>query len=88
MVYDFRDGEERNLDYLAVGAFDLDAWRRQRLCRFHAADDATYAVAVGRYNLNVVPAVERSQGCEGFGYFHYCLPRFPGLIVENYYTAL
>lgn len=76
MVYDLCDGEERDFDDFAVGAFDLDARRRQRLCRLHAANDAAYAVAIGCYNLHVVHAVERAQGCEGFSYFHYDLPRF------------
>jgi hypothetical protein len=76
MVYDFCDRQEGNLDDLAIGAFNLDAGRRQRLCRFHAADDAADAVAVCRHNLYVVLAIEWAQGCEGFSYFHCLLPRF------------
>ena len=87
MVYDLCDGQERNLDDFSVSAFNLDARSRQRLGRLHAADDATYAFAVGGDNLHVVLAVERAQGCEGFSYFHYNLPRFLCLIDENHYTA-
>ena len=83
MIYDLCDRQERNLDDFAVGAFDFDARRRQRLCRLHAADDAAYALAVRCYNLYVVHAVERLQGREGFSYFHYDLPRFLRLTVRK-----
>jgi hypothetical protein len=76
VIYDFSDGLERNLDYFASRALDLDAWRGQRLSRLHAANDAANACSVCRYDLHVVHPVERAQGCEGFGYFHWCLPRF------------
>jgi hypothetical protein len=72
VVNDLADGCERDFDDLAVGAFHLDAWDGERLCHLHAADDAAHALAVGRDDFNVVLAVERPEGCEGFGDFH-CL---------------
>lgn len=76
VVYDFRDGEERNLDDLAIGAFDLDAWCRQGLRRLHAANDAANAMAFCRHDFHIVQAVEGTQGCESFSYFQWLLPHF------------
>src|SRR2546429_7972044 len=72
MIYDFGDGCERDFDDLAVGAFDLDARRGERLRHLHAANDAADALAVRSDDFDVVFAVEWFQSCEGFGDFH-CL---------------
>ena len=72
MIYDFGDGCERDFDDLAVGAFDLDARRGERLRHLHAANDAADALAVRSDDFDVVFAVEWFQSCEGFGNFH-CL---------------
>lgn len=70
MVNNFDDVEERNLDDFAVGTFDFDAGRGERLRRFHTADDAAHAAAVLRNDFNIILAVKRLEGCEGFSYFH------------------
>src|SRR5713226_693735 len=70
VIDDFDDRRERDLHNLAVGAFDLDARRGQRLSCFHAAHDAAHALAIPRHNLNVAFAVERSQRRQGLGDFH------------------
>ena len=57
-VFDFSDGRKRYLDDLTVCAFDLNAWRGQSLGRFHTADDSAYALAVHRYDLNVILAIK------------------------------
>lgn len=62
VVYDFGDDRERNFDDLAVGALDFDARRGQRLRHLHTVNDATYALAVGRDDLDIVFAVEGFQG--------------------------
>lgn len=71
MIHYLFDRRERYFDDLAVAALYLDAGCCERLRHLHAADYAAYAIAVRRDNLNVVLAVERAQGCEGFCYFHY-----------------
>jgi hypothetical protein len=83
VVYDFGDSGEGDFDYLAVGALDLDARRGQCLSGFHAADDAAHAVTVRCYDLDVVFAVERAQGCEGFGDFHYLFTALSLLVVAK-----
>src|SRR3982751_2287281 len=70
MVYDLLDCRKGYFDDLAVGALDLDAGRRQRLCGLHAADYAAYAVAVCCDYFYIALSVERAQGCEGFCNFH------------------
>src|SRR5712692_576517 len=70
VIDDLDDCRERNLHNLAVGAFDLDAWRGQRLGCFHAAHHAAHALAIPRHNLNVAFAVKRSQRRQGLGDFH------------------
>lgn len=76
MVNDFRDGSKWYLDDFAVGDLHLEAWRRQGLCCFHAANDTAHPAAVRRHDLYVVLTIERLECCEGFGYFHFLLPRF------------
>ena len=76
MVNDFRDGREWYLDDFAVCHFHLQTWCRQCLCRFHAADDTAHATAVRRHDLYVILTIERLERCEGFGDFHFWLPRF------------
>ncbi len=76
MINDFRDGREWYLDDFAVGYLHLEAWCRQCLCCFHAANDAAHSIAVRRYDLYVVLSIERLECCEGFGDFHFLLPRF------------
>lgn len=76
MINDFGDGREWYLDDFAVGYFHLQTRCRQRLCCFHAANDTAHAAAVRRHDLYVVLTVERLERCEGFGDFHFCLPRF------------
>ncbi len=66
-LYDVR---EVNFDYLAVGAFHLDAGFGERLRGLHAAHYAAHARAVACDYLYVVFAVKRLQCCECFGYFH------------------
>src|SRR5436853_5172629 len=70
VIDDFGNRRERNLYDLAVGALDLDAWRRQRLRRFHAAHDAADAVASLRHDLNIAFAIKWLKRCEGPGDFH------------------
>lgn len=70
MIYDFGDGRERYLDDLAISPLNLDARCRQCLRRFHAANDTANAVTVARDDLDIIFAVERPQGCEGFSNFH------------------
>ncbi|MBA3715107.1 MAG: hypothetical protein H0W76_22055 [Pyrinomonadaceae bacterium] len=74
MVNDFADRVESYFDEFAVGAFHLDARLGQSLSSFHAADNATHAVAVCHHDLNVVFPVERLQGGESFSYFHSVIP--------------
>ncbi|MDT4966335.1 MAG: hypothetical protein QOJ64_1072 [Acidobacteriota bacterium] len=76
MVYDFGDGREWDLDDLAITTFDLDTGGSQRLGGLHASNNAAYAIAVAGDDFDVVFAVERAQGCEGFCYFHWFFPRF------------
>src|SRR5205807_8490523 len=70
VIDDFGNRRERNLYDLAVGALDLDARRRQRLRRFHAAHDAADAVALLRHDLNIAFAVEWLKRCQRPGDFH------------------
>ena len=70
VIDDFGNRRERNLYDLAVGALDLDAGRRQRLRRFHAAHDAADAVASLRHDLNIAFAIKWLKRCEGPGDFH------------------
>jgi hypothetical protein len=70
VVYDFVNVRKRDFDNLAVGAFHLERGRCQGLRSSHAADDAAHMLAVERDYLYVVFAIERLEGCEGFGYFH------------------
>ncbi len=69
-VADLSDRWKRDLDDFAVGAFHLDAWRRQGLSRFQAANNAAYALAVNSYYLDIVFAVQQPERCQSFGYFH------------------
>jgi hypothetical protein len=59
VIFDFGDRRKRYLDNLAIGAFYLDAWSRECLSGFHAPDNAADALAVNRYDLNIVFAVQR-----------------------------
>ncbi len=57
VVFDFGDRGKRYLDDLAIGAFYLHAWSGECLSGFHAPDNAPHALAVKRYDLNIVFAV-------------------------------
>jgi len=70
MVLDLGDRGKWYLHYLTISAFHLDARGGECLGGFHAANDAPNALAIDRYNLNIVFAVQRLQRGEGFGYFH------------------
>ena len=70
MVLDFGDRRKWYLDDLAIGAFYLDAWSGEGLSGFHAANNAPDALAVNRYDLNIVFAVQRLKCCKCFGDFH------------------
>ena len=72
VIDDFDDRRERDFNDLPVGAFDLNAGRRQRLSRLHAAHDAAHADAIARHDFNVAFAVKRLQRCQSFRHFH-CL---------------
>lgn len=69
-VFDFSDGGERYLNYLTVGALNLDARSRQGLCGFHAPNNAAHSPAFKRYYLDIVFAVERLECRQGFSDFH------------------
>ena len=70
MVFDFRDGWKGDLHKVAVRAFDLYAWRRQGLGRFHAAHRSSYSPAIERNDLDIVLAVERLECRQCFRNFH------------------
>lgn len=70
VILDLGDRRKRYLHYLPVRAFHLDAGSCESLSGFHAANDAPHALAIHRYNLNIIFSVQRLQGCEGFSYFH------------------
>ena len=57
IVFDFSDLRKRYLNDVAVRAFHLDAWSGECLSGFHAPNNTPHALAVGRYNLDVVFAV-------------------------------
>ena len=71
MVYDLVDIGKSDFDDLAIGAFHLDGRSCESLRGLHAADDAAHVFAVERDDLYIVFAVERLQGREGFGDFHF-----------------
>jgi hypothetical protein len=60
-VLDFGDGGERYLDYLTVGALNLDARSRQGLCGFHAPNNAAHSPAFKRDYLDIIFAIERLE---------------------------
>lgn len=66
----FGNTRKRNLDNLTICAFNLHAWRCQRLRSFHAADDAAHALSIGRNDLDIIFAVQGLKGRKGLGYFH------------------
>ena len=70
MIFDFSDRRERNLNYFAISALYLHAGSSEGLSGFHASDDAPHALAVNRYNLNIIFAIKRLKGRKCFGYFH------------------
>lgn len=70
VVDDFDDFPKRNLYQLAVGAFDLDGRRSQRLGCFHAAHDPAHAVSIARHYLDICFAVKLSQRRQGLSNFH------------------
>lgn len=57
VIFDFSNGGKGNFDDFTVRAFHLDAWRGECLSGFHAANDAPHALAIHRYDLNIVFAV-------------------------------
>src|SRR5207253_6937535 len=75
VIDDFGNRRERDLHDLAIGAFDLDARRRQRLRGLHAAHDATDPVAGLRNDLNVSLAVQRPKRRQSTGDFHLRISR-------------
>jgi hypothetical protein len=70
MVLNLCDRRKRYLDDLAIGAFDLYAWSGEGLSGLHAPDNAPHALAVNRYNLNIIFAVQRLKGRKCFCDFH------------------
>jgi len=58
MILDFGNRGKRYFDYLTVRAFDLYTWSCEGLSGFHAANNAPHALAIHRYNLNIVFAVK------------------------------
>jgi hypothetical protein len=70
MVFNLGDRRKWNFDYLTIRAFDLYAGSCEGLSGFHAANDAPHSMAVKRYNLNVIFAVQRLQGRECLCDFH------------------
>src|SRR5207248_5597007 len=74
VVNDLRDDGEGDFNYFAVGALDLDAGARERLRLLEAVDDAAHARARLCDDLDVVLPIERLEGREGFGRFHFCSP--------------
>ena len=70
MVFNFGDRRKRYFDDLAVSAFYLDAWGGECLSGFHAPDNASHALAIKSYDLNIVFAVQRLKGRKCFSNFH------------------
>jgi hypothetical protein len=69
-VFDFGDGGKRYLNYLAVGALNLDTRSRQGLRGFHAPNNAPHPPAFKRDYLDIVFAIERLEYRQSFGDFH------------------
>ena len=71
MVLDFSYGGKRYLDDFPARAFYFDTGGCQGLRGFHALDDAADSLAVDGDDLNIVFAVERLEGRQGFSNFHF-----------------
>ncbi len=80
VVFDLRNRRERYLHDLAICNLHLYAGSGEGLGSFHAANCATHAPAVGRYNLYIVLAIKRLQSCECLGNFHNSIP--PGRYLQ------
>jgi hypothetical protein len=78
MVLDLSDRGKRYLDYLAIRTLHLYAGGCEGLSRFHTANNATHALAIHRYNLNIVLAVKWLKGSKCLGNFHALIP--PALV--------
>ena len=74
VVFDLRNRREWYLHDLAVCNLHLYAGSGEGLGGFHAANCATHAPAVGRYNLYIVLAIKGLQSCECLGDFHNSIP--------------
>jgi hypothetical protein len=70
VILDLGDRRKRYFDDLAVGAFYLHTWSGECLGGLHASDNAPHALAVNRYDLNIVFPVERLKGRKCFSDFH------------------
>ena len=70
VILDLGNGRKRYLDDFPTRTLYFYAGRGQGLRRFHALHDTPDPLTIYRDDLDVVFAVKRLQGRQGFSYFH------------------